>query len=65
MRKMFTKRADTVFMFDPRVHMNLSKQELDNLNEFEKYEEYEWFVDVAKLDSGNSFGELALLNNEP
>ena len=30
-----------------------------------EYETYEWFVEVAQLTEGQSFGELALLNNAP
>jgi hypothetical protein len=42
-------RADTVFYFDPRVHMNLSKQERENLDHLDEYEKMQWFIDVAKL----------------
>tara|TARA_B110000285_G_C14934625_1_gene518966 strand:- start:24 stop:350 length:327 start_codon:yes stop_codon:yes gene_type:complete len=63
-RKNFRK-ADTVFTFDPRVHMNLSKADLNNLNTYEKYDKMKWMVDVAVLHTGHSFGELALVNNEP
>ena len=59
------KKADTVFIFDPRVYMKLKTYEKLNLEDIEKFEQYQWFVDVAKLVSGSSFGELALLNNEP
>ena len=59
------KKADTVFIFDPRVHMKLKTYEKLNLDDIEKFEQYQWFVDVSKLVSGSSFGELALLNNEP
>ena len=45
--------------------MKLTSQEKSNLDELEKYEKYNWFVDVAKLISGDSFGELALLYREP
>lgn len=58
------KRADTVFRFDPRVHMKLSKDQISKLDKLEELEQYEWFVNVAILVSGNSFGELALINDE-
>ena len=58
-------RKDSVYGFDPRKHMELTSIEKQNLEELIKYEKYEWFVDVAKLVSGDSFGELALLYKEP
>jgi hypothetical protein len=45
--------------------MNLSNIDRHNLDQLDKYNEYQWFVDVAKLRTGASFGELALINNEP
>ena len=30
------RKVDTMFIFDPRVHMKLSEEELDKLDEFEK-----------------------------
>lgn len=50
------KRVDTVFRFDPRVHMNLTAKEKYNLDEIEKLEETMWFVAVSKLGAGESFG---------
>lgn len=41
--------------------MNLNKVEKENLDQLEKYEEYQWMVEVAKLRTGASFGELALI----
>jgi hypothetical protein len=38
-RKQF-KKADTVFLFDPRIHMNLSKIDLKNLDLLDEYESY-------------------------
>jgi hypothetical protein len=58
------RKADTVFLFDPRIHMNLSKTDKSNLDQLVKYEEFEWMVEVAKLRTGASFGELALINND-
>lgn len=52
-------------MFDPRVHMNLTKLEKENLDQIENYEKMQWMMEVSKLQTGSSFGELALINNEP
>ena len=30
-----------------------------------KYKKFHWFVEALTLTSGHSFGELALINNEP
>lgn len=64
-RNRFIKKADTVYIFDPRVHMNLTKLEKENLDQIVAYEKMQWMTEVAKLKTGQSFGELALINNEP
>ena len=43
------RKADTMLLFDPRVNMNLSKTDLQNLDTYEKYEKMKWMVDVAQL----------------
>jgi hypothetical protein len=52
-------------MFDPRVHMDLSKSDIEKLDELKRLEEVPWFIEVTKLLPGDSFGELALINKEP
>jgi peptidyl-tRNA hydrolase len=37
-RKKYLRKADTVFLFDPKVHMNLSGQEKAYLDKLEDYE---------------------------
>jgi hypothetical protein len=32
------RKVDTMFVFDPRVHMDLSSKDLKNLDDFEKYD---------------------------
>lgn len=44
--------------------MKLTGEDKANLDELAKYEKYQWFVDVGKLISGDSYGELALLYDE-
>ena len=58
-------KADTVFIFDPRVHMHLSKADIQNLEKIEEYSQINWMGEVHQLSTGSSFGELALINNEP
>lgn len=63
--KKYFRKADTMLLFDPRVHMNLSKTDIQNLDTYKRYKNMKWMVDVSKLYTGYSFGELALVNNEP
>ena len=58
-------RADTIFVFDPKTCMDLSDQDLANLEYLEMYQSLLWMVEVRKMVSGASFGELALINREP
>ena len=32
---------------------------------YEKYQKYQWFIEITKLEEGKSFGELALINDRP
>lgn len=61
---MAKKKADTIFIFDPRVHMDLSDEDRANLDKLERFETIPWFIEVVKLTPGQTFGELALLNSE-
>ena len=42
--------------------MNLTKQEVQNLDLLDEYETYEWHSEVSKLTSGDSFGELSMID---
>jgi CRP-like cAMP-binding protein len=35
------------------------------LTQLDEYEKIEWFFEIKKIKTGNSFGELALINHEP
>ena len=62
-KQRFLKRADTIFTFDPKVHMTLTKKQRHNLDELEKYDKYEWFVDVGKNYTGVRIGHRDLIDN--
>ena len=53
------------FVFDPKKHMDMTKQELENFKDFERLDKLNWFKEVAKLMPGHTFGELALINKAP
>ena len=61
------KEANRVMVknFDPRVHLFQFKDDVKKLEDLEKYRENKWFIEVAKLNSGKTFGELALINDKP
>jgi hypothetical protein len=43
--------------------MDLKPSILDNIKLLEFYQSLQWFVEVARLEEGQAFGELALQNN--
>ena len=43
--------------------MNLTKVEIQNLEQLEKYENFDFLVENKTLEEGNTFGELAIINN--
>lgn len=52
--------------FDPLLHMNLRPEEKENLDKIHEYKTgYQWFIKISRLLTGASFGELALLNDQP
>ena len=53
------------FEFDVKKNMKLNFEENKNLALIEAYDNAKWFLDVAKLGEGQSFGELALISDEP
>ena len=48
------------FEFDIDKHMDLTKEETQNLARIKKFENYEWLLDVKTMGAGETFGELAL-----
>ena len=48
--KVKLRKADTVFIFDPKVHMNLSEKDIEYLDKLEDYENnYQWMNEVSLL----------------
>lgn len=45
--------------------MKLSAAEYANVLALQKYQKYKWFQEIVRLNEGQSFGELALLNDRP
>ena len=51
--------------FDFEAHIALTEDDIKKLIQLKKYNRFTWFVEVLTLREGNSFGELALINNKP
>lgn len=45
--------------------LGLTEEDLDKILDFEELSSLKWFVEVQKVSSGGSFGELAYTNNAP
>ena len=58
-------KSEQAVEFDVEKHVPLSKTERANLKALAGYDELEWFVEVVVLETGQSFGELALINDQP
>ena len=43
----------------------MSNDDSKYLKQLEEYDKIEWFNQMKMLKSGDSFGELALINDEP
>ena len=50
--------------YDYKKHMILTQVEKKNLEDLEQLEKCQWFIEYSKLVPGNTFGELALLNDD-
>jgi hypothetical protein len=56
---------DEDFHFNYKNDMKLTGEDRYQLDQLENYDSMAWFLDVVKLCSGKSFGELALINDAP
>ena len=45
--------------------MNITDDDIVNLSNIEILSNQKWFIKVVNLQEGNSFGELALINDKP
>ena len=43
--------------FDPRLHLELTKEQEEKLDLLESYKKLKWFNDVSTICAGGSFGE--------
>ena len=50
---------------DMRKALGLGMKDIRKLEEWERLNNLNWFSEVARLDSGKSFGELALIDDAP
>ena len=58
------KRGDTICVFDPKIHMNLTEKETKQLDKLEQYENMDWFVSADTYGEGRSFGEKNLMDHK-
>ena len=49
--------------FDPMRHADLNEDQRNDLRRYDKLENLNMFITVANRSSGESFGELALIND--
>ena len=52
-------------MIDVKSELNLTDSEIVNYILFDQFSQLDWFIDAMVLSEGSSFGELALINDEP
>lgn len=53
------------FEFNVEEHLTLTKEEEHNLEMIKKFSKFEWFIDIKTMGEGETFGELALVKNDP
>jgi CRP-like cAMP-binding protein len=51
--------------YDVTDHITLTKEEETNLSMIKKFQKFEWFIDIKTMVEGETFGELALVKNDP
>ena len=56
---------DLIFDAEYQKLLNLSKLEIQNLNQLKKFNKFEWLQRVGNMKIGQHFGELALINDAP
>ena len=56
---------DLIFDAEFQKLLNLSKLEVQNLNQLKKFNKFEWLQRVGNMKIGQHFGELALINDAP
>lgn len=50
---------------DMRKALGLGVKDIRKLEDWEKLNSFNWFSEVARLECGKSFGELALIDDAP
>jgi len=58
-----SRKADTEYEFDISKHVNFSNREKQNMKKFQHYEKFQCFLEVSRLEEGQSFGDEALISN--
>ena len=51
--------------FDRNKHVTFTENEKEKIHKLEFYDKFEWTIEVCKIETGGSFGELALITNNP
>lgn len=58
------RKSGFEFKFNLKKHMDLNEEDSIKVQELQRFQSLQWFVEVVRNKNGDSFGELALMQKE-